>query len=177
MHWPDSSQLTACFDRWTTRRTPVVSTVDGDARAFAAAVALTSAFTLATPAASFGLPETSRGVVPSFAIGLLGTRHTSRLVREVALSTVPIAARDAAHRNHISAVVPDAEYGERCAHRLLSLWSEVGAATIRDAMQTLADVDAAPDLARIRRIAVAGVEEQLRRFGDGRTDQSYLTPE
>jgi hypothetical protein len=35
-------------------------------------------------------------------------------------------------------------------------------------------IDEAPDPPGRRGIAVAGVEDQLRRFREGRTDQSYL---
>ena len=166
--------LTECFDRWTTRRVPVISIVDGAARAFGAALALTSDITIATPAASFGLPELGGGVVPSFAIALLRTRHTSRLVRELTLTTAPIIAEHAAHRGLITAVVPDLESAELRAQGLLELWRRIGAAAVRDAMQTMAEIDEAPDPSDRRRIAVAGVEEQLRRFRAGRTDQRYL---
>ncbi|WP_019065422.1 hypothetical protein [Streptomyces prunicolor] len=85
-----------------------------------------------------------------------------------------ISAEDAVRRGLATVLVPDTEHGEQHAHGLLSLWSQVGAAAVRSAMQTLADVDAAPDHAALRQIAVDGVEEQLRRFSEGQTDQSYL---
>jgi enoyl-CoA hydratase/carnithine racemase len=166
-------QLTACFDRWTGRRVPVISVVDGAARAFGAALALTSDITIATPSASFGLPELSRGVVPSFAIALLGTRHPSRLVRELTLTTAPLTAEQAALRGLITGVVPDLAAAELRAQELLDLWSRIGAAAVRDAMRTLDEIDRAPDEPARRRIAVAGVEDQLRRFRAGQTDQRY----
>jgi enoyl-CoA hydratase/carnithine racemase len=116
----------------------------------------------------------SRGVVPSFAIALLRTRHASGLVRQLALTTHPIGAEDAVQHGLANVLVPDTEQAERHAHGLLSLWSQVGAAAVRSTTQTLADVDAAPDHDALRQIAVDGVEEQLRRFGEGQTDQNYL---
>jgi enoyl-CoA hydratase/carnithine racemase len=166
-------QLTACFDLWTARPVPVVSVVAGAARAFGAALALTSDITVATPAASFGLPEMSRGVVPSFAIALLRTRHPSRIVRELALTADPVGAEDARQRGLLSAVIPDRNTAEQYARSLLRRWTGMGDA-VRTTMSTLAEVDAAADHATVRQIAVAGVEEQLRRFRDGRADQSYL---
>jgi enoyl-CoA hydratase/carnithine racemase len=166
--------LTACFDRWTTRRVPVISIVDGAARAFGAALALTSDITIATPAASFGLPELGGGVVPSFAIALLRTRHPSRLVRELTLTTAPITAEHAAQRGLITEVVPDPVAAELRARELLDLWRRIGAAPVRDAMRTMGEIDEAPDPSGRRRIAAAGVEEQLRRFREGLTDQRYL---
>ena len=167
-------QLAACFDQWTTRRVPAISIVDGSARAFGAALALTSDITLATPAAAFGLPELSRKVVPSFAIAPLSTRHSSRLGRELTLTTAPITAEAAARDGLINAVVADHNDAEQQAHILLTQWAQIAAAALRDAMHALAEIDAAPDHAAVRDLATAGVEDQLRRFRTGDTDQSYL---
>ncbi|WP_232666510.1 enoyl-CoA hydratase/isomerase family protein [Pseudonocardia sp. TRM90224] len=167
-------QLTACFDRWTARRVPVVCVVAGAARAFGAALALTSDLTIATPAASFGLPELSGGVVPSFAIALLCTRYPSRIVRELVLSTEAMGVEQAERRGLVNAVAPDQGAAERLARVLLDRWAQAGPDAVRQAMSTLAEIDAAPDLAAARQIAVAGVEEQLHRFRDGRSNQTYL---
>ncbi|MEJ3659181.1 enoyl-CoA hydratase/isomerase family protein [Actinomycetes bacterium KLBMP 9759] len=169
-------QLTACFDLWTARRVPVVSVVAGAARAFGAALALTSDLTIATPAASFGLPELSGGVVPAFAIALLRTRHVSRTVRELVLTTCVVSAADAARRGLVTVVAPDCGSAEREARAVLDRWSRMGPDVVREAVSALAGIDAAPDHAAVRRIAVAGVAEQLRRYGAGRSSQRYLDP-
>jgi enoyl-CoA hydratase/carnithine racemase len=166
-------QLTACFARWTARQFPIVSVVDGSARAFGAALALTSDITLATPTASFGLPELSGGVVPSFAIALLRTRHTTRLVRELTLTAAAINAEEAARRGLIN-LVSDHGDAEQQARTLLTVWSKIGASAVREAMRTFAEIDAAHDQAAVLEIAMSGLEDQLWRFRAGDADQSYL---
>lgn len=166
--------LAACYDQWSSRGFPVVSIVDGSARAFGAALALTSDITIATRQASFGLPELSGGVIPSVAIAMLRARHSSRVVRELVLTTEPIDAADAARRGLINAVQPDARAAARRVRTLLDTWSRIDPAAIRATMHTLAQIDAARDHHAVRTVAVDGITTQLRRFRNGNSDQRYL---
>jgi len=156
--------LKACFEAWTERSFPVIALVDGAARAFGAALALTSDITVATPNASFGLPELGRGVVPSYAIALLRTRYSSQFVRELVLTTEPIGAP---HER-------DLGEAERVVRRQVERWAAIGADAVRAACRTLNAIDAAPDLQAVQRVADDGVVDQLRRFEAGQADQRYL---
>ncbi|MFC9689347.1 enoyl-CoA hydratase/isomerase family protein [Kribbella sp. NPDC056951] len=158
--------LAACFEAWTGRSFPVIAVVDGAARAFGAALALTSDLVVATPRASFGLPELSRGVVPSYAIALLRTRHSSQFVRELVFTTEPITAR-----SDLATVSNDPEQVVR-AH--VERFASIGADAVRAAQRLLNAIDAAVDLPTAQQLAVDGVAEQLRRYDEGRADQSYL---
>ncbi|WP_405059318.1 enoyl-CoA hydratase/isomerase family protein [Kribbella sp. NBC_01505] len=160
---PDyAPHLADCFEAWTARSFPVIAVVDGAARAFGAALALTSDLIVATPRASFGLPELSRGVVPSYAIALLRTRHSSQFVRELVFSTEPVPWRD---------VTTDPDNVVR-TH--LERFAAIGPDAVRAAHRTLTAIDGALDLDAVHRIAADGVAEQLRRYDEGRADQSYL---
>lgn len=169
-----AAELAACFELWMAREVPVISIVDGAATAFGCALALTSDLTIATPAATFGLPELGRGVVPSMAIALMRTRYSSRLVRELVLTTEPLDADRADRRGLLTELVPDAATAERRARRILAQWARSGPAAVRNAMRTLHAIDTAPDHAAVGAIARAGVLDQLERFRGGLVDQAYL---
>lgn len=158
--------LAACFEAWTSRSFPVIALVEGSARAFGTALALTSDLVVAGPEASFGLPELSRGVVPSYAIALLRTRHSSQLVRELVFTTEPITARSG-----LATVSSDPEQVVRAQ---VERFASIGANAVRAAQRLLTAIDAAPDLHTAQQLAADGVAEQLRRYDEGQADQSYL---
>ncbi|GAB3920873.1 hypothetical protein GCM10029976_007060 [Kribbella albertanoniae] len=144
----------------------MIALVDGTARAFGTALALTSDLVVASPRASFGLPELSRGVVPSYAIALLRTRHSSQFVREFVLTTEAITAR--------SGFATVSSEPEEVVRAQVARFAAIGVEAVRGAQRLLTAIDATLDLRAAQQLAADGVAEQLRRYDEGRTDQTYL---
>jgi enoyl-CoA hydratase/carnithine racemase len=166
-------RLAECYDRWISRSFPAAVIVNGAARAFGCAIALTADVIVATPRASFQLPEMLGGVVPSFAIATLLTQHSAGFVGKLALGCRPLAAAEALAQGLVSHLVDTLDDAELALAAYLQQWRAVDPTTLRAARSALTGMAATDDAGR-RALAIAGVEQQLARFSAGVANQDYL---
>jgi enoyl-CoA hydratase len=172
---PDYGPQIEEFTRlWCTRQYPVLAVVDGPARAFGCAIALTADLAVVRPEATFALPELGNGLVPVYAIALLRHRHGSAFVRGLTLTRRALTAEEAHASGIVSDLTDGAERSAVAVAAYVAFWDAVGPTVTRHAMRTLARFDSAASLEETLHIAREGLTGLLERVRRRESSQSYL---
>ncbi|QII07287.1 enoyl-CoA hydratase/isomerase family protein [Rhodococcoides fascians A25f] len=161
------------FEAWRRRTFPVIAVVNGPALAFGCALALTADVTIASPAATFTLPELDNGLVPVYAIALMATRYDMNAIRDLVLTRHSLSAVDAATRGMVNELAASTTVAETIVDAHVHLWNRLGRNVTKQAMQTFEALDRA-DLLDSRRIADEGLELLFDRFRSKQSTQDYL---
>ncbi len=102
------AEYAQCLDALRRARRPTIAFVDGEASGGGVGLAAACDFVLATPRATFALPESLFGLLPSLVLPVLMERLTPQRARWMALSAGSIDAKAAAAIGLVDAVVTTA---------------------------------------------------------------------
>ena len=94
-----------CLDLLRRARRPTIAFVDGEVTGGGVGLAAACDLVLATPRATFALPESLFGLLPSLVLPVLVERVTLQLARSMALSAGSIDAKRALHIGLVDAIV------------------------------------------------------------------------
>lgn len=140
------------------RRGPTVAFVDGDAHGGGCGLAAACDLVLATPRATFALPELLLGLVPGAILPALLDRMPAQKVRRMAMTGLSMKAEEAHAMGLVDAIVADEAEARRHA-RTLGRADPAAAATLRGLMDHGFDAAVAKG-ARATRARLADPETQ-----------------
>lgn len=104
-----------CYDSFRRCKAPVVGVVQGKALGFGCSLASLCDVTIAADTATFALPETSHGIMPTAAMSALIDRVGRKALMHIAYTATEISANDARIAGIVSTVVPAAKLEEETA--------------------------------------------------------------
>lgn len=102
----------ACYDAFRRCKAPIVGIVQGKALGFGCSLASLCDVTIAADNATFALPETSHGIMPTAAMSALIDRVGRKALMHIAYTASEISAEDARIAGIVSEVVPAAKLDE-----------------------------------------------------------------
>jgi enoyl-CoA hydratase/carnithine racemase len=143
---------------------PVVALVDGPALGGGCALAAVADLVLATPAATFGLPEALWGLSPAIAFPVVTQRVTVARARLLALGMPAIDAAEAHRWGLVDEVVDDLQRSAARYGRRLGRAASPAVAEIKDMAARLGAPPALVDHARDRFDVLARSESARRRL-------------
>jgi enoyl-CoA hydratase len=104
-----------CYDAFRRCKAPVVGVIQGKALGFGCSLASLCDITIAADNATFALPETSHGIMPTAAMSALIDRVGRKALMHIAYTATEISAEDARIAGIVSQVVPAAKLDESVA--------------------------------------------------------------
>ncbi|WP_104134377.1 enoyl-CoA hydratase/isomerase family protein [Cryobacterium sp. Y62] len=160
------------FEAWTGRRFPIVTVVDGPATAFGCSIALSSDVVIATPRASFHLPELGGGVIPVYAIAMLEGRVPRRVMHTLVWSRRRLTPELGEHLGVVTelATLDGLAAAVDDYRRLFGTIPAAAARGTKELFENLAGRDAVG----LRETAKQSLADVVDRIRSGASDQSYL---
>lgn len=153
---------------------PTIAAVDGYALGGGTEIALACDIRLATPAATFGLPEIDIGIIP----GGGGTQRLvhavgSGIARELILTGRLVDAAEAAEIGLVNHVYPDETFDDEVAELAAQLAAKapIAARLAKDAIDRSLDIEQGLDFERVASALLFGTDDQkegARAFLEGR---------
>lgn len=168
-----SPNLLECLRLWSTRDFPVLAVVDGPARAFGCALALSADISIASHRATFQIPELFGGVVPSVAIAALTTRIPIATLSKLVLGCGTLAAVQAHGEGLITDLV-DGDQLQPTVDSYLATWSRLKPDVLRYTCRSIRGMVATTTIDDLVALARDGLHYQLDRFVKGQANQQYL---
>jgi enoyl-CoA hydratase/carnithine racemase len=101
-----------CYDSFRRCKAPIVGIVQGKALGFGCSLAALCDVTIAADTATFALPETGHGIMPTAAMSALIDRVGRKALMNIAYTATEISAEDARVAGIVSQVVPAAQLEE-----------------------------------------------------------------
>lgn len=101
-----------CYDAFRRCKSPVIGVVQGKALGFGCSLASLCDVTIAADTATFALPETSHGIMPTAAMSALIDRVGRKALMNIAYTASEFPAEDARIFGIVSQVVPAAKLDE-----------------------------------------------------------------
>jgi enoyl-CoA hydratase len=98
-----------CYDSFRRCRAPILGVIQGKALGFGCSLSSLCDITIAADSASFALPETAHGIMPTAAMSALMDRVQRKQLMYIAYSAKEIAAEQAMMAGIVSIVVPAAQ--------------------------------------------------------------------
>jgi enoyl-CoA hydratase len=98
-----------CYDSFRRCKAPVIGIVQGKALGFGCSLASLCDITIAADTATFALPETSHGIMPTAAMSALIDRVSRKALMHIAYTATEISAEKALIAGIVSEVVPTAK--------------------------------------------------------------------
>lgn len=154
-------------------RRPVIALVDGAALGAGAGLAAAADIVIATPRATFGLPETLLGLIPAMVFPPLARRMGVPRARRLALGAAPLSAEEALRCGLVDEVSDDLE-GALARYRGRFLRMEPGAvaalkALVADHFKTPPGYEEAAAARLVELMELPASRERIRRFVAGET--------